>query len=62
LERLNGRIEALEAEQGVVKTAVNRAGDDYIQLQQLASRLAEIEVELEGIMERWLELSERVKG
>ena len=62
LERLNGRIEALETEQGVVKTAVNQAGDDYLQLQQLASRLAEIEVELEGIMERWLALSERAAG
>jgi ABC transport system ATP-binding/permease protein len=59
LETLNSRIEALEAEQVEVKTAVNQAGDDYIQLQKLASRLEEIEVELEGIMERWLELSER---
>jgi ABC transport system ATP-binding/permease protein len=59
LERLNSQIEQLEIEQVAVKTAVNQAGDDYIQLQQLASRLEEIEVELEGIMERWLELSER---
>lgn len=62
LETLNGRIEALEAEQRVVKTAVNQAGDDYIQLQKLASRLEEIEVELEGIMERWLELSEQAQA
>jgi ABC transport system ATP-binding/permease protein len=62
LERLNGRIEQLETEQVAVKTAVNQAGDDYMQLQQLASRLEEIEVELEGIMERWLELSERAAG
>lgn len=62
LERLNGRIEQLETEQVAVKTAVNQAGDDYMQLQKLASRLQEIEVELEGIMERWLELSERASG
>jgi ABC transport system ATP-binding/permease protein len=61
LERLNSQIEQLEKEQVAVKTAVNQAGDDYMQLQQLASRLEEIEVELEGIMERWLELSERAQ-
>ena len=62
LESLNGRIEQLETEQVEVKTAVNQAGDDYMQLQKLASRLQEIEVELEGIMERWLALSERAAG
>ncbi len=61
LESLNGRIEELEKEQVLAKTAVNQAGDDYIQLQQLASRLQKIEVELEEIMERWLELSERAQ-
>jgi ABC transport system ATP-binding/permease protein len=62
LETLNSRIEQLEKEQVAVKTAVNQAGDDYLQLQQLATRLGEMEAELEGLMERWLELSERVQA
>lgn len=62
LETLNSRIETLENEKRDLQTAVNQAGSNYAQLQTLAERLADVETELDTILERWLTLSEIAEG
>lgn len=58
LAEMNGRIDTLEAEKSRIQQEINAAGSDYIRLQVLAGQLQAVETELEGIMERWLELAE----
>lgn len=59
LEELNGRIERLEAEKEQCQTNLQSAGGDYQRLQQLSDQISQLDQELESILERWLELSER---
>lgn len=58
LEQLNRRVDALESEKSDLQQAINASGGDYVRLQQLAGRLQHVEAELDGLLERWLELSE----
>jgi ATP-binding cassette subfamily F protein uup len=62
LERLETRLEQLETEKSEIQQQINRAGDDYRQLQTLAQTLQTVEAELEQISERWLELQELMDG
>ncbi len=62
LERLEIRLEHLENEKSETQQQINRAGDDYRQLQTLAQTLQVVEAELEQISERWLELQELMDG
>lgn len=59
LESLETRIAALEAEKASVLEAISGTGD-YTKLQALSEQLQHTETELENILERWLELAERV--
>lgn len=58
LESMNARIDALEQEKARLQQAINEAGSDYTRLQALAADLQGVEAELEGMLERWVELSE----
>jgi ATP-binding cassette subfamily F protein uup len=58
LAQIEPRIEALEARQAELQTAINGSGGDYRQMQEFAAELHAIETELETTMERWLELQE----
>jgi ABC transport system ATP-binding/permease protein len=58
LEQLNQRVDALEGEKSGLQQAINASGGDYVRLQQLAGRLQHVEAELDGLLERWIELSE----
>jgi hypothetical protein len=51
-------IADLETQKSKLGDQINSAGGDYEQLQELVEALKTVEVELEGAMARWLELSE----
>ena len=62
LERLPARIEALETEQATLKAEMDsrefyKSGADHIQ--RVMTRLDEASLELEQMLERWMELEER---
>jgi hypothetical protein len=59
LESVEARIAQLEEEKAGLEAAVNEAGANYVLMQSLAGRLQAVEAELEEIMMRWLELSEK---
>ncbi len=61
LEEIETRIAVLEDEKEELSVAINASGDDYSKLQRLAEQLQSVEGTLDTIMERWLELSERVE-
>ena len=58
LASLETRIAALETSKTHLLTIMNTVGADYVKLQQLTTQLEALEAELEGALERWLELSE----
>jgi ATP-binding cassette subfamily F protein uup len=60
LEGLETQIAELEQEKQQLSEEVNQAGGDYELLGELAARLADVEAELDRVMERWLVLSERI--
>jgi ATP-binding cassette subfamily F protein uup len=62
LNDLEGRIAALEAEQGQLSDRVNTAGDDYQELLRLTAELERVGAELEAAVERWAELAEIAEG
>jgi ATP-binding cassette subfamily F protein uup len=61
LGALEARMADLERRQSDLQAAVNEAGGDYQKLQELSDKLAETESELDQVMARWLELSERAE-
>jgi hypothetical protein len=61
LAQLEESIAALEAEKQRLGEAVNAAGQDYVQLQELVDSLEHKEAELELAMARWLELAARAE-
>jgi ATP-binding cassette subfamily F protein uup len=61
LAQLEESIAALEAEKQRLGDAVNAAGQDYVQLQELVDSLGQKEAELELAMGRWLELAARAE-
>lgn len=61
LLRLENRIAELEALQGTLEEQMHTAASDYTRLQELAERGRHTADELEAVMERWLELSERAR-
>ncbi len=58
LESVEARVHALEADKAALMAEMAAAGDDYVALQRLASRVDDIDRELSVAEERWLELSE----
>jgi ATP-binding cassette subfamily F protein uup len=58
LEGLEGRIAELEMRKEVLQGEINGCGSDFVRLQELSQQLEEVNVELEGSVERWLSLSE----
>ncbi len=62
LQSLNARIDQLENEKNNLQKAINICGDDYQQLTRLAAQLETVEMELDKLIERWVELSEIAAG
>lgn len=58
LQNTEARIEVLEAEKITLQAEINSSSHDYMRLQTLAEQLEVLEIELEAMLERWLELSE----
>jgi ATP-binding cassette subfamily F protein uup len=58
LQQLEARIETLEAQKAAFQADINNSGSDYVRLQTLAEKLHAVEIELDTVMERWLELAE----
>ncbi len=59
LAELDVRVEKLEGEETAVRAEMQAAGSDYVKLGELTAVRERINSELEAIMERWMELSER---
>jgi len=59
LAELDAKMEQLEGEETAVQAEINEAGSDYVKLGELTAVQERIHNELEAIMERWMELSER---
>lgn len=59
LAQLETRIAELEAEKAALGEKINRAGNDYRELQQLSAALAAVETELDAAFERWAALEEK---
>ncbi len=59
LAQLEVRIAELEAEKAALGEKINRAGNNYRELQQLSAAFAAIEAELDTAFERWAELEEK---
>lgn len=57
-ETIDGEIEALEGQLAECQAAQGRCGSDYVKLQELQERQAELEAVLEERMERWVYLNE----
>lgn len=57
-EALETKIAALEQTKSELTEAMNRHGDDYVRLQQLAGQIDQANGELERALERWFELAE----
>ncbi len=58
LEQLSQKIDALEQQQASLQAEINGSGNDYVKMQSLASQLEAVDIELERVMERWLELED----
>jgi ATP-binding cassette subfamily F protein uup len=58
LEALEAQIEAWETAKATAIDTMSHCGDDYIKLQKLSDEVAALDEKLEGVLERWLELSE----
>lgn len=58
LEQLSQKIDGLEQRQASLQAEINGSGNDYVKLQSLAGQLETVDIELERVMERWLELEE----
>ncbi len=59
LAELDTKVEKLEGEETAVRAEMQAAGSDYVKLGELTAVRERINSELEAIMERWMELSER---
>lgn len=59
LAELDAKMEQLEAEETAVQAEMDESGSDYVKLGELTAVRERIHAELEEIMERWMELSER---
>ncbi len=59
LMQLETRIAELEAEKAALGEKINRAGNNYRELQQLSAMLAAVETALDTAFERWAELEEK---
>ena len=57
-ETIDGELEALEAQVAECRAAQERCGSDYVRLQELQGRQAELEAALEERTERWVYLNE----
>ena len=57
-ETIDGELAALEEEIAACQEEQNTCGSDYVKLQQLQDRQAELEQKLEEKMERWMYLNE----
>lgn len=57
-EQIEDKIEAVENELNHITEEVNRAGSDFLLLQELTEKQQELENTLEELMERWTYLSE----
>ena len=57
-ETIDGEIEALEGQLAECRGAQERCGSDYVRLQELQGRQAELEAALEERTERWVYLNE----
>lgn len=57
-ETIDGELEALEAQVAECRAAQGRCGSDYVRLQELQARQAELEAALEERTERWVYLNE----
>ena len=57
-ETIDGELAALEEELSACQEEQNTCGSDYVKLQQLQDRQAELEQKLEEKMERWVYLNE----
>jgi ATP-binding cassette subfamily F protein uup len=62
LAGLEGRIAALEAEQGALEAQINTSSGDYQALLRLTAELERISAELEAAVERWGALAEIAEG
>lgn len=58
LEQLSQKIDGLEQRQASLQAEINGSGNDYVKLQSLAGQLETVDIELERVMERWLELED----
>ncbi len=59
LAELDDRVEKLEREETAVKAEMHASGADYVKLGELTAVHERITAELDKIMERWMDLSER---
>lgn len=57
-EAIDGELEALESQIAECQAAQGRCGSDYVKLQELQARQAELEAALEEKTERWVYLNE----
>jgi ATP-binding cassette subfamily F protein uup len=58
LESLEAHIGELERQMAALHEDIDASGDDYMRLQDLAERLAEVEVKLDEAIARWMEMVE----
>ncbi|MCB0186089.1 MAG: hypothetical protein KDE31_17590, partial [Caldilineaceae bacterium] len=58
LETIEAQIAAWETAKPEALDAMSHCGDDYIKLQKLSDEITVLDDKLEGVLERWLELSE----
>jgi hypothetical protein len=59
LAELDAKMKQLEGEETAVQAEMDESGSDYVKLGELTAVQKRIHSELEAIMERWMELSER---
>ena len=62
LEGLDEEMPRLEERVAELEGAINEAGADYQRLAELSAELEATNLQLESVMERWLELSEIAEG
>ena len=58
MDDLETQIAVFEEQKASIVLAINKSGDDYLQLQALADELKAVEQRLEKSMKRWTELAE----
>ncbi|MBP9070943.1 MAG: ABC-F family ATP-binding cassette domain-containing protein [Caldilineaceae bacterium] len=59
LAQIENYIEEMETRKADLQGQINAIGSDYASMQSLADELSQVEVKLDQVMDRWMELSEK---